>query len=202
MPVLSFSTPREFSWNECLRYLGRSAHESLHVAEDGTLKKVIRRDTTNVFLTVRLASSGLFEVDYQADQNTPELHAFVRDYTTEWLDLDTDLYPFYALAERDALLAPAIRQHYGLRLITIPDLFEALCWAIIGQQINLTFAYAGCISSTGCRVAQRHQAVARSTSEARPAHGSSVRGSMAGLARLCYFLFVADVASKCITFLL
>ena len=29
----------------------------------------------------------------------------------------------------------------GLRLIGIPDLFEALCWSIIGQQINLTFAY-------------------------------------------------------------
>jgi DNA-3-methyladenine glycosylase II len=29
----------------------------------------------------------------------------------------------------------------GLRLMGIPDLFEALCWSIIGQQINLTFAY-------------------------------------------------------------
>jgi DNA-3-methyladenine glycosylase II len=26
-------------------------------------------------------------------------------------------------------------------LIGIPNLFEALCWSIIGQQINLTFAY-------------------------------------------------------------
>ncbi|THG91921.1 hypothetical protein AJ85_00740 [Alkalihalobacillus alcalophilus ATCC 27647 = CGMCC 1.3604] len=26
-------------------------------------------------------------------------------------------------------------------IIGIPDLFEALTWAIIGQQINLTFAY-------------------------------------------------------------
>ena len=31
--------------------------------------------------------------------------------------------------------------YYGLRLIGIPDLFEALCWPIIGQQINLTFAH-------------------------------------------------------------
>ena len=30
---------------------------------------------------------------------------------------------------------------YGLRILTIPDLFEALCWAIIGQHINLAFAY-------------------------------------------------------------
>ena len=28
-----------------------------------------------------------------------------------------------------------------MRIIGIPDLFEALSWAVIGQQINLTFAY-------------------------------------------------------------
>jgi DNA-3-methyladenine glycosylase II len=30
---------------------------------------------------------------------------------------------------------------YGLRIVGIPDLFEAICWAITGQQINLAFAY-------------------------------------------------------------
>ena len=32
-------------------------------------------------------------------------------------------------------------KYYGLRLIGISDLFEALCWCVIGQQINLTFAH-------------------------------------------------------------
>ena len=32
-------------------------------------------------------------------------------------------------------------KYSGLRLIGIPDLFEAMTWAITGQQINLTFAY-------------------------------------------------------------
>ena len=34
-----------------------------------------------------------------------------------------------------------VHQFSGLRIIGIPDLLEALSWAIIGQQINLTFAY-------------------------------------------------------------
>ena len=34
-----------------------------------------------------------------------------------------------------------IEQYYGLRTLGIPDLFEALSWGIIGQQINLTYAY-------------------------------------------------------------
>jgi DNA-3-methyladenine glycosylase II len=33
------------------------------------------------------------------------------------------------------------KDFYGLRLMGITDLFESLCWCIIGQQINLTFAY-------------------------------------------------------------
>ncbi|MEM9820427.1 MAG: DNA-3-methyladenine glycosylase [Bacteroidota bacterium] len=68
--------------------------------------------------------------------------AISKKYVSDWLDLDRDLGPFYALGEKDKILAPLVRQFYGLRLIGIPDLFEALAWAIIGQQINLNFAYS------------------------------------------------------------
>jgi len=34
-----------------------------------------------------------------------------------------------------------IDRYYGLRVMGIPDLFEAIFWAIIGQHINLRFAY-------------------------------------------------------------
>ena len=43
--------------------------------------------------------------------------------------------------EKDPLLQQAVSKFYGLRNIGIPDLFEALCWGILGQQINLTYAY-------------------------------------------------------------
>jgi DNA-3-methyladenine glycosylase II len=45
------------------------------------------------------------------------------------------------MAEKDPLLQGLVNKFYGLRLVGVEDLFEALCWAIIGQQINLTFAY-------------------------------------------------------------
>ena len=48
---------------------------------------------------------------------------------------------FYRLAGKDPVLKNVAGDLYGLRLLTIPDLFEAICWAIIGQQINLRFAY-------------------------------------------------------------
>lgn len=63
-------------------------------------------------------------------------------YIHEWFDLDNDLTPFYEMAKADPLLKMPARKFYGLRVIGIPDLFEALCWGVLGQQINLAFAYS------------------------------------------------------------
>ena len=52
-----------------------------------------------------------------------------------------DLQPFYEHMKQDPVLDLLCQTYYGLRLIGIPELFEALSWSIIGQQINLTFAY-------------------------------------------------------------
>lgn len=61
-------------------------------------------------------------------------------YVREWFDLDNDLKPFYEVAKSDLLLQKVVDEFYGLRNVGIPDLFEALAWGIIGQQINLSFA--------------------------------------------------------------
>jgi DNA-3-methyladenine glycosylase II len=47
----------------------------------------------------------------------------------------------YELVKQDAILSELVTRYSGLRIVGIPDLFEVLCWAVIGQQINLTFAY-------------------------------------------------------------
>jgi len=68
--------------------------------------------------------------------------ALLREQVIALFDLETDLSPFYERLEADAELAFMTTDYYGLRLIGIPNLFEALCWSIIGQQINLSFAYS------------------------------------------------------------
>ena len=140
MPTLTLPLPPEFSFDECLRYLRRSTRENLHRVEDGAVKKVVDHAGAPVFLSVRAPQAGWLAIDYQPAATSIEL--FVKNYVTDWFDLARDLRPFYALAKNDPLLDAAVKRHYGLRLIGIPSLFEALCWAIIGQQINLAFAYA------------------------------------------------------------
>ena len=58
------------------------------------------------------------------------------------LGLRIDPQPFARLAAADPLLAPLIRINPGLRIVQSASPFEALTWAIIGQQINLPFAIA------------------------------------------------------------
>ncbi len=62
-------------------------------------------------------------------------------YVTEWFDLRTDLGPFYAMAKKDDLLKDLVKRYYGYRIVGQPDLFESVIWAVLGQQINLQFAY-------------------------------------------------------------
>ncbi|OEZ82682.1 DNA-3-methyladenine glycosylase [Janthinobacterium sp. HH104] len=56
------------------------------------------------------------------------------------LGLRIDPQPFAQLAAGDPLLAPLVSVNPGLRIVQSASPFEALTWAIIGQQINLPFA--------------------------------------------------------------
>ncbi|WP_229505348.1 DNA-3-methyladenine glycosylase family protein [Massilia mucilaginosa] len=71
--------------------------------------------------------------------------AYVRqadDALLNILALRIDPAPFLAAVAGDPLLGPVVRRQPGLRIVQSATIFEALTWAIIGQQINLTFAIA------------------------------------------------------------
>ena len=75
------------------------------------------------------------DIDGDADLQTP-LHGALLNI----LGLRIDPQPFAQLAAGDPLLAPLVRANSGLRIVQSASPFEALTWAIIGQQINLPFA--------------------------------------------------------------
>lgn len=58
------------------------------------------------------------------------------------LGLRIDPAPFCAFAAADPLLGPLVQRQPSLRIVQSATVFEALTWAIIGQQINLPFAIA------------------------------------------------------------
>jgi len=54
--------------------------------------------------------------------------------------LEVDPFPFHNLYAHDPILGRFMQQYRGLRPALIADPYEALLWAIIGQQVSVQFA--------------------------------------------------------------
>lgn len=71
---------------------------------------------------------------------SPAAQEQVREAALSILGLRIDPEPFSAFAAKDKMFGPLTRAQPGLRIVQSATVFEALTWAIIGQQINLSFA--------------------------------------------------------------
>jgi len=135
--------PIEYNFDENLKYLGRASNECLFHIKNQRIYKAIPIEQEIFIIEIRADNEKSITIRFVGTTvpTSKRVRAQIARYVREWFDLDLDLVPFYKLASQDSLLNTAITQFYGLRIIGIPDLFEALCWGIIGQQINLTYAY-------------------------------------------------------------
>jgi DNA-3-methyladenine glycosylase II len=140
MPKYSISTPPEFSFEQCLSFLKRSPQEVLHRVSFDGVTKYLHLGEEKVLVHVS-DDGGKLLLHFRNGTPSPQAIKNAKEFVTDWFDLKTDLKPFYALAANDLLLGDLIKTYYGYRIVGQPDLFESLIWAVIGQQINLTFAY-------------------------------------------------------------
>lgn len=132
--------PPLFSFEECLWFLNRNYDDCLHLVTENAVFKAIATPYGDVLF--RVSEQGNFvKIDVLKGASNPECRDFVTAYVREWFDMDRDINPFYTHLKQDNRLAYMTEDFSGLRLMGIVDMFEALCWSIIGQQINLTFAY-------------------------------------------------------------
>ncbi len=140
MQKIILSTPKEFSYELCLSFLRRSPREILHRLEgDSVIKALYVNDNLVVFKIDQTGND--LELEFLTKNISTSVRKQVSDYVIEWFDLETDLKPFYAMAKKDDLLKDMVKKFYGYRIIGQPDLFESIIWAVLGQQINLQFAY-------------------------------------------------------------
>lgn len=132
--------PKEFSYEQNLQFLKRSPKEVLHRVEEDGVVKLLSVEGELVLFKVKNNSKGLM-VEFLNSTPSARAKEYVKNFVREWFDLETDITPFYKLARKDALLKDLTKKHFGYRIIGQPDLFESLVWAVLGQQINLQFAY-------------------------------------------------------------
>lgn len=132
--------PRQFSYGLNYQFLERSPRELLHRLAEGTVIKLLKVGDEKILFSVR-SGNGKLIVSFLNGDPTSSAKSQVKQFVNEWFDLENDLAPFYDMAAGDSLLRDLVKKYYGYRIIGQPDLFESLIWAVLGQQINLQFAY-------------------------------------------------------------
>ncbi|MCP5061687.1 MAG: DNA-3-methyladenine glycosylase 2 family protein [Ignavibacteriae bacterium] len=151
--TISIPIPKNFSFNQCIKFLDRGFDECLYRITKDSVSRLIKLSDGNAlikisscrdvacYISTETNNVNILQIEilknYISEKNIDE----VKEYVSDWFDIDRDIQLFYDLLYKNELLGNLPKLYYGSRLIGIPDLFESLCWGIIGQQINLTFAY-------------------------------------------------------------
>jgi DNA-3-methyladenine glycosylase II len=113
-------------------------------ADTGRIRKGVLLDGVPTVLDITLhahRAECVVDSDGAAADATAADRA-IHDALVNMLGLRIDPAPFEHAVRDDALFGPVVARQPGLRVIQSATVFEALTWAIIGQQINLPFAIA------------------------------------------------------------
>lgn len=132
-----------FAFSHALEYLRRSPSTILEVITPEEYQRALVLNGREALLTVRGAGSveaPVLLVTLCGEDIGDGEEAQTKIWVRRLFITDVASAPFYQGNSRDPVLAALARTYYGLRPVLIPDLFEALVWAIIGQQINVRFA--------------------------------------------------------------
>ncbi|WP_296949090.1 DNA-3-methyladenine glycosylase [uncultured Massilia sp.] len=131
--------PAGYDAGHAFAFHGRDATGLAEAVEGTRIRKGVLLDGVALRLDLDLHDGRAgCAVDADGAVAPDRLDALLRNM----LGLRIDPAPFAALTAADALFAPLVRRQPGLRVIQSATVFEALTWAVIGQQINLSFAIA------------------------------------------------------------
>jgi len=136
---LDIVLPAAYRRQDALAFHGRDAEGLAERVEGNRIRKGVLLDGVPVQLDIALGD-GLARcgIDAAGGVIPSRAEAALRNM----LGLRIDPAPFAAAVDGDPLFGPLVRRTPGLRVIQSATVFEALTWAIIGQQINLPFAIA------------------------------------------------------------
>jgi DNA-3-methyladenine glycosylase II len=129
---------------DVLRFHSRDTESVAEEVTPALISKGVMLDGVPVVLTAPLSDRpGPIACRAEADGIlTPPLRQRIHDALLNILGLRIDPAPFLDAVRADPLMGPLARRRPGLRIVQSATVFEALTWAIIGQQINLSFAIA------------------------------------------------------------
>jgi len=136
----SLDLPSPFRTQEILSFHGRDSARLAENCDASRIRKAFLLDRIPVEIDITLENS---QAKCRAKLDAPlpkEIRQQLPHIAAGLLGLNHDVSVFEKIARKDSLLGPLIKRQLGLRIPQTATPFEALTWAIIGQQINLTFA--------------------------------------------------------------
>ncbi len=137
---LVLDLPAGYRLQDVLAFHGRDAEGIAEQVTESGLRKGVLLGGTPVLLEVEVQpGSARCSIDADGDLG-PVLLAGAREALLNILGLRIDPSAFAAFARHDPALGAIVARQPGLRIVQSATVFEALTWAIIGQQINLPFA--------------------------------------------------------------
>jgi DNA-3-methyladenine glycosylase II len=137
--ALTIPLPPDYRRQDVFTFHGRDTEALAEHIDGQTIRKGVMIDGVPAVLEIDLGAQpgqALCTVDIDGAGLPGQAQGMLLNV----LGLRIDPAPFEAAVANDPLFAPLVRRERGLRVIQSATVFEALSWAIIGQQINLGFA--------------------------------------------------------------
>jgi DNA-3-methyladenine glycosylase II len=137
---LSIALPPGYRSADVIAFHARDLEGVAEQVAPGRIRKGVLIDGVPVLLDVSLSGDEA-HCTVDADEPLgPATATRAQEALRDILGLRIDPAPFEAMAQGDELLRGVVQRQPGLRIVQSASVFEALTWAIIGQQINLAFA--------------------------------------------------------------
>ena len=144
MKSFTLDLPANYRLHDVLAFHSRDTESVAEEVGDTHLRKGIMLDGVPVVLAVVIDSAlapTSASCTVHADGKLPKAaQQRLREAVLSILGLRIDPEPFCTFAAKDDIFGPLTVAQPGLRIVQSATVFEALTWAIIGQQINLSFA--------------------------------------------------------------
>jgi AraC family transcriptional regulator, regulatory protein of adaptative response / DNA-3-methyladenine glycosylase II len=126
--------PKSYRPKETVGYHGRDAQSPSERADGQRILKALHTGDGPVIIEIAIGASCA-AVKVATEKNLGrESMAFLQQSALRMLGLADDILGF------EKCHPEMVKTRRGLRVPLLPSAFDALCWAITGQQINLTFA--------------------------------------------------------------
>ncbi len=134
--------PADYRLEDVLAYHGRDPLSLTEKVEGRRLLKAMAVEGMDLVLELDFAPGKVKVKVHGGGEIEPYVMGRIHHRVARMLGLGTDPAPFEGFLEGDPAFRDLVAPRRGLRIPLTADVWESLVWAILGQQVNLAFAYS------------------------------------------------------------